>query len=302
MSEAPSTSTPSSLDRRAFVAHGVVGLGAAAVAASPLGSTAIGAARDRFPDGDPAVPPAFDPWSKLRAISPRAKQLWPVIYTDAARPEATAERDVAAALAGGADAVVLELGDDVGPLERALKAVRARFPGAKVGANFLGSDADPYGFHATFRLARELDLAIAWTDFSGVDRIRERDEISLHDVEAERAPGAFYVSGVHMKYGTLLDPSKSIEQSALQAMGWVEGLVITGPRTGMPADPELAKRARRVIGAYPMGAASGVSAQNFASIRDAVDFCLVNTSISDADHRILTDKVRELRRAMDAGA
>lgn len=287
--------------RRTFLSQSLAGVAAAAILPSRI--HAQPSAQDPARKGRAPREPselAFDPWSKLKAISNRAHQLWPVIYLDKTNLLPTVERDVEAAFEGGADAVVLELGDDYRPLQQALEHVKNKYPRAKVGCDYLGGDADPYGYMTTFKLCKELNLDIAWTDFSGVDLIQELPEISLHAIEAARPANAFYCSGVHMKYGTLKDPNKTIEQSALQAMGWVEGVILTGPRTGVPSDPERPRRVRQVIGSYPMGLASGVSAENFPLFRDYVDFCLVNTSISDASHRILVEKVKELRRVMDA--
>ena len=102
-----------------------------------------------------------------------------------------------------------------------------------------------------------------------------------------------------MKYSTLIDPNKTIEKSARQALGWVDGIIITGLKTGVAIDPERAKRARSVIGDYPLGVASGVSAENISSIAKEIDFILVNTSISDKNHRIIGEKVKKLREAFD---
>lgn len=289
---------PSSATRRDFMAHGITGLVGAGLAPLGFGETAQAAGPTTTPPSFDGASPRFDPRGKLSAISARAKQLWTVVYVETESTLEIAERDVEASLEGGADAVVLEIGRNVAVLARAVSHIRSRYPAAKVGVNYLGDDQDPYGYVNGFRIARDFDAHIVWTDFSGVDLVREVPAIDLHTLEAARPANAFYCSGIHMKYGTLLDPAKSIERSAFQAMGWVEGIVITGPRTGIPTDPDRARRARGTIGAYPMGAASGVSADNFDSIREYVDFCLVNTSIADADHRIVTPKVRELRRVM----
>lgn len=248
-------------------------------------------------------PLAIDPRAKLRAISPRAKQLWPVIYVAAANTLPTLERDVEAAFEGGSDAVILEIGKTVNipALTRAVEHARHKYPTAKIGVNYLGDEdggADMYGYKTSFRLSKEFGLHIVWVDFCGVDLIKELPEISLHAIEAARDPQTFYVSGIHMKYGTLLDQSKAIEQSALQAMGWVEGIIVTGPRTGIPTDPDRPRRVRHMIGDYPMGLASGVSADNFPSVAAHVDYCLVNSSIADADHRLIKAKVRALRTVM----
>lgn len=277
------------------MAQSMTGLVAAAVTAN--------ARAEEKPKAEGHEPPAtdFDPRAKLKAISSRSKQLWTVVYVSADKTLETAERDVEASLEGGADAVVLEMGraKNIATLEKAVAHVRKKYAQAKVGVNFLGDDeTDPYGYINGFRIAQEYDLHIVWTDFCGVDLVKELPAISQQTIESARPANAFYVSGIHMKYGTMLDPKKSIEHSALQAMGWVEGIIITGPKTGVPTDPERAVRARRTLGSYPMGTASGVSVENFHTIRDHVDFCLVNSSISDENHRILVAKVKALRAVM----
>lgn len=277
-------------DRRTFMAASLTGIAAAALVPGELGAALETGTKESL---------ALDPRAKLRAISSRAKQLWPVIYVDPANLASNLERDIEASFEGGADACVIEIGKDIPALTKACEHARAKYPTAKLGVNYLGDDGDDkYGYVTSFRLAKEYGLEITWTDFCGVDLIKELPEVSQHAIEAARPANTFYVSGIHMKYGTLLNPDKTIEQSAYQAMGWVEGLVITGPKTGVPTDPDRARRVRQVVGSYPMGAASGVTAENFASIGDYVDYCLVNTSISDPDHRILVDKVRRLRQVM----
>jgi predicted TIM-barrel enzyme len=236
------------------------------------------------------------PREKLRKISPRKKQIWVVGYVNSTLEDSF--KDLEASRAGGADAIVYE-GKDFKKLEETIAAVQKKYPDFPLGVNFLGGDDNLHSYAQTFEIARKLRLALAWTDFSGVDLIKEAPEVSLHAIEAQRPETAFYFSGIHMKYSTLLDPAKTIEKSALQAMGWVDGIVVTGPKTGVATDPERARRARAVIGDYPMGAASGVSAENVHTILPYVDYVIVNTSISDKNHRILVDKVRELRKAMD---
>ncbi len=248
-----------------------------------------------------STPNAYlSPREKLKKFSQNAHQLWPVIYVDPTNLIENLERDIEAAFEGGADAVVIELGKNPATLARAVEHARAKYPHAVLGVNYLGSagDEDPYGFINGFQLVKDHDLQIVWTDFSGVDLIQELPEISQQTIEKQRPLEAFYCSGIHMKYGTLLDPNKPIEKSALQALGWVDGLIVTGTQTGIPTDPEKARRARAVIGDYPLGAASGVTAQNVQYLLPYIDYCLVNTSISDPNHRLIKAKVKELREKM----
>ncbi len=229
---------------------------------------------------------------KLKKISNSKKQLWVVGYANSTIENAI--KDLEASLNNGADAIVFEGAYE--KLDETLTALRKIYPDKPIGVNCLCSSKS---YVETFELAKKHKLQIAWTDFSGVDLIEGYDEFSLQEIDKLKPEGVFYVSGIHMKYSTLQDPSKTIEKSAQQAIGWMDGIVITGTATGVATDPERARRARSVIGDYPMGAASGVSAENVNTIIKNVDFVLVNTSISDSNHRILSEKVKALRHAID---
>ena len=236
------------------------------------------------------------PREHLQKLSKNNVQLWVVGYINSNLEDHI--KDLETSFSNGADAVVFETSDYL-KLDDQLGEIRKRFPKHVLGVNFLGTDKKLHTYKETFRLAKKHNLQIAWTDFSGVDLIKEAAEVSLHQIESKKPSDIFYVSGIHMKYSTLLDSNKSIEKSAMQAMGWVDGIVITGPKTGIPTDPEKAKRARSVIGNYPMGVASGVTAENIESLLPYIDYALVNTSISDKNHRIIGSKVKALREAMN---
>lgn len=236
------------------------------------------------------------PRENFSKLSKRQKQIWVVGYVNSTLEDSI--KDLEESFNNGADAIVFESGD-YKKLNEVLGEIRKKYPDKVLGVNFLGPDENLYTYKETFELAKKHRLQIAWTDFSGVDLIHEAPEVNLHDIEANKPADVFYVSGIHMKYSTLKDPSKTIEKSATQAMGWVDGIVITGPKTGVATDPERAKNTRLVIGNYPMGAGSGVSPENVGTILPYIDYVLVNTSISDANHRIIGDKVRALRAAMD---
>lgn len=225
------------------------------------------------------------------------KQLWVVGYVNSNLEDYI--KDIENSFANGANAIVFE-SSDYKKLDEALTEIRKKYPKHIFGVNFLGPDEHLMTYKETFELAKKHNMQIAWTDFSGVDLIKESPEVSLHEIDKLKPKDVFYVSGIHMKYSTLIDPDKTIERSALQAMGWVDGIVITGPKTGVATDATKAKKARSVIGDFPMGAASGVSAENVHDIRSYIDFVLVNTSISDKNHRINGEKVKALRKALDS--
>lgn len=234
----------------------------------------------------------------LKKFSSNKKQMWVVGYVNATLQDNI--KDLEESFNNGADAIVFE-SKDYAKLDKTLGDIRKKYPKKVIGVNFLGPDSNLHTYKETFELAKKHKLQIAWTDFSGVDLINEAPEVSLHSIMAAKPKDVFYVSGIHMKYSTLKDPTKTIEQSALQAMGWVDGIVVTGVKTGVATSPDTARRARSVIGGYPMGAASGVSAENVNTILPYIDYVLVNTSISDKDHRIIGEKVKALRKAMDEG-
>ncbi len=220
------------------------------------------------------------------------KQIWVVGYANGTVNEAF--KDLEESFNNGANAIVYE-SNNYKKLDSILTEVRKKYPDKIIGVNFLGTDNSLMTYKETFTLAKKHQLQIAWTDFSAVDLIREAPETSLHAIETQKPEKTFYVSGIHMKYSTLIDSKKPLEKSALQAMGWVDGIIITGPKTGVPTDHIKAQRVRRVIGDYPLGAASGVDENNIKQLSPFIDFILVNTSISDKNHRIIGAKVKALR-------
>ncbi|MFZ3229337.1 MAG: BtpA/SgcQ family protein [Pseudobdellovibrio sp.] len=231
----------------------------------------------------------------LLKLGSHKKKIWFVGYMNAGIKECLL--DAENAYSNGADAVIFE-GHDYKKMDIFFTELREKFPHEVMGVNFLGPDENLYTAKETFELAQKHKLQIAWTDFSGLDLINKAKEISLHYIEDLKPKGVFYISGIHMKYSNLIDKDKPIEKSALQAMGWVDGIVITGSKTGVAIDPEKAIRVRQVIGDYPMGIASGVSSENVKSIISVIDYVVVNSSIADGNHRLIPEKLKELRKVM----
>lgn len=236
------------------------------------------------------------PKDKLLKISKNRKQIWPVIYIKKEKTEFYLKHDLEIVSTSGCDACVLEMNSTPDLLEKAISFGVQQFPHLKIGVNYLGGSDDPYGYINSFQIAKRYELPIIWTDFSGVDLIEEHPEVSLHSIEQARYQQGFYCSGIHMKYGTLKDQRKSIEQSALQAMGWVDGIIITGKKTGHPTNPEHVRQARTVIGHYPLGIASGLTLENAPLLLPYIDFALVNSSIADNEHHLIMDKVVALTK------
>lgn len=242
-----------------------------------------------------AAGPFVHPKDQLKNLGSHNKKIWVVGYMNAGLAECI--QDLENSFNNGADAVVFE-GHDYKKMDDLFTEIRKKYPNHVLGVDFLGPDENLYTYKETFDLAKKHNLQIAWTDFSGVDQIKEANDANLHDIQANTSPKIFYVSGVHMKYSNLIDENKTIEKSALQAMGFVDGIILTGPKTGVAADPEKASRVKKVVHDYPVGLASGVSAENIKPFLPYIDFVLVNTSIADKNHRIIPDKMKALRQAM----
>lgn len=243
--------------------------------------------------------------SKLRQISEHEKQLWVVAYVNQPQDKPQnlkleAMKNVEASLEGGADAVILiNEWCTYQELESTIRETKKEFPKLKLGVNYLGDEKDePYGFQGSFQLAKEYDLDIVWTDFSGVDEINEKPLVNLHEIERYRYEKAFYCSGVHMKYSTLKNPQKSIVKSSMQAMGWVDGIILTGEKTGVAVNTDKVKSVFPELNGYPLGVASGVNAQNVEQILPYMDFFIVSSSLQGDNHRIVTEKVRLLKQTM----
>lgn len=231
---------------------------------------------------------------KLKHISQFNKQIWPVIYVKRDNTYKNLTHDLEIVSKTNCDACVLEMNTTPEILDDAVRFATLEFPNLKIGVNYLGGPLDPYGYIHGFQIAQKHNLPIVWTDFSGVDLIEEHPEVSLHSIESLRYQNAFYCSGIHMKYGTLKNTNKSIEQSALQAMGWVDGIIMTGKKTGDPTDTQKVKNVRELIGNYPLGIASGLSSENALELLPWIDFALVNSSIADKEHHLIYEKVKSL--------
>jgi hypothetical protein len=190
-------------------------------------------------------------------------------------------------------------------------ALRLRYPSFPLVLSALGYG--PANLTEGFRLARAFQAQGVWCEVVPGERIeyeeddgsyREAEVISRElalQVQARERPEAMHVAGVHMKYTRPLD-GRSFEEAMKAALGSVDGINITGPKTGVLADVERIRRARTAAGEWPLGLASGVSVDNVASVASFVDYLIVGTSLKKDDDALRTDeaKVRALREKLDA--
>lgn len=262
--------------------------------------------------------------TRLERISKNKVQLWVVVHIRAHKTlkadgsvdeEALvngALQDATAVVENGGDAIILINSRCEMPLyERVITAVRAKYPDFPLGISAL--TYGPRNLVDGFRLAKLFNAQIVWCETVPNERIEYEDDDGTYKpaeviplelalaTQRDVKPDAMHVAGVHMKYTRPLD-GKSFEEAMQAALGTVDGINITGPQTGVLADVERVKTARRIAGRFPVGLASGVSVDNIASVIPYIDYAIVGTSLKMADNPLRTDgsRVRALRDAMNS--
>ena len=215
---------------------------------------------------------------------------------------AAVERDAAALLAGGIEALLLENWRDespgpcVGPesvacLALVARAVRALSPGP-VGINVLPND-----YRAAFALARACELAFVQldvfsdavrTDYSYSQAPPFEVRVDLTDVARARrelsAEGVLLLATVHPKHYALLEPALTLEESARRALEHgADGLVVTGTHTGSAPDPARVARVKAVAGSAPVLVGSGLDLGNCAALLARCEGAIVGTALRGPD-------------------
>lgn len=216
-----------------------------------------------------------------------------------------AVRDAKALEAGGADAVLVEnYGDapygkrlapeQVSALTLAAEAVVRAVP-LPVGVNALRNDAP-----AAIAIAHNTDAAFvrcnvwsgaAWTDQGLVEGC------AREALELRRRLGAqvLVLADAHVKHAT--HPSTLEQAVADNERNLCDAHVLTGERTGAPADPRALERAR-ALASRPVFVGSGLTPQNLASYRLADGF-IVGTAMK-RQGRVEAKLVEQTVAARDA--
>lgn len=260
--------------------------------------------------------------SRLEAISKKKVQLWVVVHVrahktlkgdgsvDEARLVEDALANADAVVDGGGDMIVLiNSRCELALYERVIAAVRTKHPRFPLGLSALSYG--PSNLTEGFRLAKKFSAQMVWTEVAPGEAFEYEEDDGRYvpgvttppelAYQAQQAqPSVFHSSGVHMKYTRSTD-GKSFEDSLRSALGRVDGINITGPKTAVLAEVEHVQKARRVVGRYPMGLASGVSVENISSVIPFIDYAIVGTSLKDPANplRTSTGRVRALRVKMD---
>jgi predicted TIM-barrel enzyme len=212
---------------------------------------------------------------------------------------------------GGGDMIILINSRTDMPLyEEIIAAVRQRHPTFPLGISALSYG--PSNLTEGFRLAAKFDAQMVWCETVPDELIEYEEDNGTYtradvtplalalDTQARLKPSALHTAGVHMKYTRPLD-GKSFEEAMQAALGKVDGINVTGPKTGELADVARIQAARRIAGAFPVGLASGVSVENVGEVIGLIDYAIVGTSLKFPEDPLRTSeaRVRELRHKMD---
>jgi membrane complex biogenesis BtpA family protein len=99
-------------------------------------------------------------------------------------------------------------------------------------------------------------------------------------LRASLAPRVAILADAGVKHGRALAPIPLADEVAeLVERGLADGVLITGPRTGVPPQKEDLEIAVRAAGNVPVFAASGISAANVARVLPACAGVIVGTSL-----------------------
>jgi len=270
----------------------------------------------------PALITPTEARAKLAKISENKVQLWVVVHVrghktlkedgtvDEQKLIDTAVANADAVVTGGGDMIILINSRTEMPLyERVITAVRQKYPKYPLGISAL--NYGPINLTEGFRLAKQFDAQMVWCENVPDEKIEYEDDDGSYkpadviplklalETQQSLKPDAIHTAGVHMKYTRPLD-GKTFEQAMEAALGKVDGINITGPKTAVLADIELVKTARRIAKDYVLGLASGVSTENIGSVVDFIDYAIVGTSLKYENDPLRTDpeKVKALRAKM----
>lgn len=88
------------------------------------------------------------------------------------------------------------------------------------------------------------------------------------------------LADVDVKHSTALG-ERSLEAEAEEtvARGLADGLIVTGPASGRPVDPDDLERVRGAAGGAPVLVGSGVTAENVTRLLERCDGAIVGTSL-----------------------
>lgn len=148
---------------------------------------------------------------------------------------------------------------------------KAKIP---VGVNVLPND-----YEYAFRIARQAGARFVQMDhitgeFVGCRSVNPKEFSAFRNCY----PRIALLGGIHPKYYELADPDKSIADSAMDAIGLCDAIVVTGEYTGGAASLKDLELVKLVAGDYPVLVGSGLSAKNVKEQFVIADGAIIGTA------------------------
>lgn len=193
-------------------------------------------------------------------------------------------RNIEAAKDGGCPGVFLINHDfEKEKLVPVIKEMRQAFPDYWIGVNFLAVTGK-FAFPILGELqAQGIQVDGYWADDARMDERRaEDDQPEANEIaEIRKTSGwdGLYIGGTAFKKQRYVDPAQ-YGKSARIATHYMDVVVTSGVATGHAADVDKIKTFREHCGDTALGLASGITPQNAAHYKDAVDLFMVATGIN----------------------
>lgn len=155
----------------------------------------------------------------------------------------------------------------------------------------------------TFKMITNSTIDWVWTDkamIKGIDRVHEKDNSAdeLLTWQQENECDKLYFGGLDFKYQKGLSPEE-YPFAVEQAKKYLDVITTSWAGTGISADSEKIKTIKKLAGDYPVGLASGISAENIHEYIPHTDISIVATAISNDYRNLNPQKVAELAKKIE---
>lgn len=208
-----------------------------------------------------------------------------------------AKREVAAFIAGGVDAIMVEnyFGDAV-DVENALEWLSTQPDAPLIGVNVLRD------YRKSFELCSRFPVRVVQIDSVAGHLPPDEDAAYARDLAALREEyGVLVFGGVRFKYQPVLS-GRSLEEDLRLGMERCDAIVVTGDATGQQTDEAKIAAFREIMGDFPLIIGAGITAENAASQLALAEGAIVGSYLKDTyqDTGVVDlDHVRKLVHAID---
>lgn len=212
-------------------------------------------------------------------------QVWPVIHLDT--PDVAYCNAELARRCGCPGVFLIEMDGCNDAIDPVAIEVKRRFPGLKVGVNYLGMPA-----HLAVAHSLALGLDATWTDNPGVRSDGVHPMVREATVPVlQQNPGHLFFGSVAFKYQPEDADPPAAARAAL-ALGMIP--TTSGPATGMPPQASKLHAMREAVGTGPLAVASGIDPDNAYELGRFLTHILVSTGISSSFYEFDEGLLRRL--------